>query len=131
MMRVDPRVFSTLVLASQSPRRRELLASLCIEIEVVPSRYREMDLPATSPSQLARAHARGKALEVHARRPADLVVGADTVVDVDGKALGKPRDRAEAAAMLRTLSGRTHRVHTAFAIAEGSDVIEDTATTEV
>ena len=127
----NPRVISTLVLASLSPRRRELLAGIGVGVDVVPSLYREMDLPGTSPLDLARAHARGKALDVHSRRPDAFVVGADTVVDLDGTALGKPRDPADAALILRALSGRTHLVHTAFAIADGGDVIERVSTTEV
>jgi len=125
------RVISALVLASQSPRRRELLTSLGVEIDVVPSLYRETDLPGTSPLELARTHARGKALEVRLRRPEAVVVGADTVVDVDGTALGKPGGPGEAASMLRTLSGRAHLVHTAFAVADGAELIEREATTEV
>lgn len=122
---------TTLVLASQSPRRRELLASLGVVVDVVPSRYQEMDESELPPIDLARTHARGKLRDVHDRRPEALVVAADTVVDLDGTSLGKPRDEAHAAAMLRSLAGRAHLVHTAFAIADGKDVIERTATTEV
>lgn len=125
------RCITSLVLASQSPRRRELLASLGVEIDVVVSEYQEVDEPGRTPLELARMHARGKVLDVRARRPDRLVVAADTVVDVDGTSLGKPIDQADAARMLRVLSGRAHRVHTAFAVADGTDVIERTATTEV
>ena len=125
------RCITSLVLASQSPRRRELLASLGVEIDVVVSEYQEVDEPGRTPLELARIHVRGKVLDVRLRRPDRLVVGADTVVDVDGTSLGKPQDPADAARMLRVLSGRTHLVHTAFAVADGTDVIERTATTEV
>lgn len=128
---MKPRVITTLVLASVSPRRRELLASLGVEVDVVPSRYHEMYMPDKPPTELARTHALGKLRDVHERHPDRMVVAADTVVDLDGTSLGKPRDGAEATAMLQSLSGRTHFVHTAFAVTVGSDVIERTGTTEV
>lgn len=128
---MDVRVVKTLVLASISPRRRELLASLGLTVDVVPSEYHEMDESELPPKELARTHALGKLRDVHLRRPEALVVAADTVVDLDGISLGKPRDAAHAAAMLRSLSGRTHLVHTAFAVADCNVVIERTATTEV
>jgi septum formation protein len=128
---MEPRAVTTLVLASASPRRRELLASLGVGVDVVPSDYREVDIPELPPLELARTHARGKLDDVRKRRPRDLVVAADTVVDLDGRSLGKPRDTCEAAATLRSLAGRRHLVHTAFAVADEQDVIERTATTEV
>ena len=129
---MKPRVVTTLVLASQSPRRRELLTSLGVDVDVDPSSYHEMNLPELPPIELARKHARGKLRDVLGRHPVGLVVAADTVVDLDGTSLGKPRDREQAAEMLRALSGRRHLVHTAFAAAiDGGDVIERTETTEV
>lgn len=89
------------------------------------------------PIELARSHAQGKALDVAARHPGALTVGADTVVDLDGAALGKPRDLDHARTMLRALSGRTHRVHTAFAVVApppwgwGLEPIERVSSTEV
>jgi septum formation protein len=101
-------------LASVSPRRRELLASLGLHVTVVPSAYDETPLPGLAPAELALVHARGKAAGA---APADrLVIAADTVVDVDGEALGKPADTAAARAMLARLAGRWHRVHTAFTL---------------
>ena len=105
---------TAVALASASPRRRELLASLGLHVRVVPSGYDETPLPHLTPVELALRHARGKAA---AAEPSDdLIVAGDTTVDVDGEALDKPRDVAEAAAMLRRLSGRWHVVHTAFAL---------------
>jgi septum formation protein len=101
-------------LASASPRRRELLASLGLRVTVIPSAYDEQPLPGIDPAATALRHARGKASG--ATPTEQLVVAADTVVDVDGEALGKPRDTGEARAMLRRLSGRWHVVHTAFAL---------------
>ncbi|MBV8601205.1 MAG: septum formation protein Maf [Candidatus Eremiobacteraeota bacterium] len=127
-----PRVITTLVLASRSPRRRELLASLGVAVDVVPSLYRENDLPGTPPLEIARTHARGKAADVSAReRGPGPVIAADTVVDLDGASLGKPRDAGDARTMLASLSGRPHLVHTAFAVADGSRLIEGDSTTEV
>lgn len=128
---MKPRVVKTLVLASISPRRRELLASLGVEVDVVPSDYNEVDMPELPPIELARTHARGKLRNVRERYPERLVVAADTVVDLDGAPLNKPRDAADASAMLQALAGRTHLVHTAFAVTVNGDVIERTGTTEV
>lgn len=123
----------SIVLASASPRRLELLSSLGLTIEVRPSAYEEPDEPSLTPLDLARKHAREKALEVRDRHRDEVVVAADTVVDIDGTALGKPADAAEAARMLGVLSGNEHRVHTAFAIAlpGRDDLIEESSTTRV
>jgi len=111
---------SRIVLASESPRRLELLRSLGFIVDVAASGYAEMPLPGVSPADLASYHAREKlraTLETHGR-PIDVpVLAADTVVDLDGRPLGKPRDLADAARMLESLSGREHVVHTAFALA--------------
>jgi septum formation protein len=104
----------SVALASASPRRRELLASLGLRVTVIPSAYDEKPLPGVAPLELALRHARGKAAGA---APADaLIVAADTVVDVDGTDLGKPADVADARAMLGRLAGRWHTVHTAFAL---------------
>ena len=101
-------------LASASPRRRELLASLGLRVTVVPSAYDETPLPGRTPVQLALEHARGKA--AGAAPASELIVAADTVVDVDGEAVGKPSGVDEARAMIRRLAGRWHVVHTAYAL---------------
>jgi septum formation protein len=85
-----------------------------LRVRVVPSGYDETPLPHLTPVELALRHARGKAAA--AERSDDLIVAADTTVDIDGEALGKPHDEAEARTMLRRLSGRWHVVHTAFAL---------------
>ncbi len=106
------------MLASASPRRLELLRSLHLDVRVEPSRYAEPDHPGLSPRELAIVHARHKCAEVAQRLGVrEPVVAADTVVDRDGVAYNKPRDAADARRMLRDLSGRSHVVHTAFAIA--------------
>jgi septum formation protein len=108
------RPLRNLALASASPRRRELLSSLGLHVTVVPTTYEENPLPGCAPRDVAAIHARGKAAGA---APADEpIVAADTVVDLDGTALGKPRDHAEARAMIEQLSGRDHLVHTAFTL---------------
>ena len=107
-----------IVLASASPRRLELLRSLGLHVDVVPSGYHEPDSPHLWPAELASAHAREKLSAAKSKIGASAVpvVSADTVVDVDGVALNKPAGPADAIRMLQTLSGREHRVHTAFAV---------------
>ncbi|HEY9180900.1 MAG TPA: Maf family protein [Candidatus Baltobacteraceae bacterium] len=108
-----------IVLASASPRRLELLRSLKFEIDVVPSNYEEPDHPNLMPRDLAIVHAQHKCRDVR-RTLGDknaFIIAADTVVDVDGVAYNKPADANDAQRMLRDLSGRTHIVHTAFALA--------------
>lgn len=108
-----------LLLASASPRRRELLHQLGIKFDVIPSRYEErMDL-ALSPVQLVEQHSLGKALDVQKNYPSELVLGADTVVVLDGAVLGKPTDTEDAVQMLQQLQGRWHVVHTGIALVEG------------
>lgn len=102
---------ATLILASASPRRRELLAKIVTRFEVVPSAFEEK-AEGLSAYETAAAFAEGKAREVFSRYPECVVLGADTVVLLDGKLLLKPRSFAEATQMLTALSGRTHSVFT-------------------
>jgi septum formation protein len=101
-----------LVLASASPRRRQLLRQAGIAFRVRASGIPETGLLGESPRACAERLAREKARAVLGRRPQDFVLGADTIVIVDGQILGKPRDAADAARMLRLLSDRTHKVTT-------------------
>jgi len=101
-----------LVLASASPRRQELLRNAGIPFVVQSTDIPEVPLPGEPPRVFAERMAREKALAVFRRRPNDFVLGADTIVVVDGEILGKPRDSADSARMLRLLSGRTHQVVT-------------------
>ncbi len=107
----------TLVLASASPRRSEILGALGFDFEVVPSRFDEGGLVGLSPRVHAAAAAEGKAAAVRRDRPGDWVLGADTVVAIDGQILGKPYDAGAAAGMLRRLAGRSHSVITAVHVA--------------
>jgi septum formation protein len=101
-----------LVLASASPRRQELLRNAGIAFIVEPTDVLEIAKPGELPSAFAERMAREKTEAVFRARPSDFVLGADTIVVVDGTILGKPRDSADAARMLRLLSGRTHQVTT-------------------
>ncbi len=103
-----------LLLASGSPRRRELLALTGLDFAVVPSRAEEVTLD--TPQATVMENARRKCADVRALRPEYPVLAADTVVCADGRILGKPADAADAARMLRLLSGRTHQVHTAVCL---------------
>jgi septum formation protein len=105
-----------LVLASASPRRRELLAGAGLVFEVVPSAVPEVQRTGESPAAFARRLAHDKASDVAARRPGCCVLGADTIVVVDDTTLGKPEDRNQAQWMLQQLSGRAHRVLTAVVL---------------
>jgi septum formation protein len=104
-----------IVLASASPRRLEILRSLRLIVKVLPSTYDEPEFPELTPRETAAAHARAKCTEVGSR-VGGVIVAADTVVDLDGTAYGKPNGAADARRTLRALSGRTHLVHTAFCV---------------
>ena len=105
------------ILASQSPRRRELLSLVGITHEVQPADIDETLLPGEQPKAHAERLARGKAETIAIRESDAVVIGSDTIVVVDGDVLGKPRDEGEAARMLERLSGRAHTVVTAVAVA--------------
>jgi septum formation protein len=109
-----------LVLASSSPRRRELLQQLGIPFEVVVADVTEHEDPETDPRVMVAHNAALKADWVASRHPDAVVLGADTTVFLDGKAINKPRDLDEARAMLRRLSGREHTVFTGIAVRRAS-----------
>jgi septum formation protein len=111
-----------LVLASSSPRRRELLTMIGIAHEVIPADLDESYLPGEMPLGHAERLARSKSEAVLRMCPDAIVIGADTIVVIDDEILGKPRDEAHAAAMLRQLSGRTHEVLTAVAVARAGRI---------
>ncbi len=117
--------FSQLILASASPRRKALLATAGLTFDVVESGIDETRLPSEDSCTYATRIAANKALHVSTLHPNALVLGADTVVDLDGEILLKPLDPADARRMLRALSGATHTVVTAFALARGGLVLEN------
>lgn len=114
-------VMPRLILASASPRRRELLARLGVPFAVEVAEVTEHEEASTDPRVMVAHNAALKADWVAARHPDALVLGADTTVFIDRHALNKPRDGAEARAMLRRLSGRTHTVFTGLAIRRARD----------
>ncbi len=105
-----------IVLASSSPRRRELLEDAGIEFEVVASPAEEVHDASIDPESLCEMNATLKAEAVAEQRPDATVIGADTLVFIDDMPLGKPADLVEARAMLRRLSGRVHRVCTGVCV---------------
>jgi len=116
-----------LVLASESPRRKQLLDMLGIPAEVRPSRVPEVRREGETPLAYTERLAREKATGV----PGELVLGADTTVVLDGDVLEKPRDPEDALAMLRRLQGRTHEVITAVALKAGRELFQETDVTAV
>lgn len=111
------------ILASGSPRRRELLSLIVKDFSVEVSDFDETAVAAKEPCQLVQKLAAGKCQTVACGHPAAVVIGSDTVVDCKGSVLGKPASRQEALEMLRRLSGSTHLVHTGVAIAVGGKVV--------
>lgn len=105
-----------LVLASTSPRRRELLALLGLSFNVCSPSFEEQPIAGLTPREQAGRFALEKARSVALVRPQDLILGSDTVIDADGRLLGKPLNLAEARAMLTSLAGRSHHVHSAVAL---------------
>ena len=122
-----------LVLASQSPRRRELLHQIGLDdFVVLPAQGEERMDPALSPAELVENLSRQKAAETAARcAPSDTVIAADTVVALDGRILGKPADTEDAARMLRLLSGRQHAVFTGVTVRRGDRILTECERTAV
>jgi septum formation protein len=110
-----------LILASASPRRRELLAQLGVTFEVVPAQVVEHEDPHSDPRAMVAHNAALKADWVAARHPEAFVLGADTTVFLDGVVLNKPADLDDARRMLRRLAGRTHTVFTGLALRRARD----------
>ena len=130
-MVADAAMNQRIVLASRSPRRIELLSRLGIKPEVVPADIDETPLAGESPVVYVERLARAKARAVQQRTNADVVLGADTTVDVNGIILGQPIDHDDMRRMLRMLSARTHRVHTAVAVIAHGQVASQVVTSLV
>ena len=122
----------TIILASASPRRQELLQQIGVPYEVVKSDAEEVLDAVEGPRALAVENARRKAVAVAKRYPGRVVLGADTVVFQDGNVYGKPKDAEDARAMLRSFAGRRHAVVTGVALVTKDGVCRtDAAETEV
>ena len=130
-LQLDNKVNDRLILASGSPRRRDMLRKVGLEFDVIPSPAEELHDELMPLDQLCEENARLKALAVAQDYPEATVIGADTLVYIDQTPLGKPRSKEEAAAMLMRLSGRTHQVCTGVCIARAGEVDSFHAITEV
>jgi len=122
---------TSILLASASPRRRELLSLLGLPFSVVVADVNETDGDGESPQAMVQRLSRAKALAVTTRHPHVLVIAADTTVALDGQSLGKPADDAEATAMLRALRGRLHQVYSGLTVAQGDQALTDLADSDV
>lgn len=120
------------ILASQSPRRKELLTAMGVDFEAIPSDFEEHLDDARDPALVARELALGKAMAVAEKYPDAYVIGSDTIVTINGRQLEKPVDEADAKAMLRELSGKPNYVTTGLAVVNLSRNVrllnDDTAT---
>ena len=122
-----------IILASQSPRRRQLLEQMGITDFVICPAKGEEDMGAQlPPDRLSEALALAKAREVAAQAgPEDIMIAADTIVTLDHQVLGKPHSREEAVSMLETLSGRHHVVYTGLAVLRGGETVSDHEASQV
>lgn len=119
-----------MILASASPRRRELLEQVGYTFKVVPSTVEE-EMEHGTPKEIVKHNALSKATDVACLHRDDIVIGADTIVVVDGQIFGKPKDAADACDMLLRLSGRTHQVMTGIAVVQGKRIHNDVVVTDV
>lgn len=122
-----------LILASGSPRRRELLDKFGIDYEILPAQGEESAPPELTPGERVKALAAQKAEETAHRvnDPTAVILAADTLVELDGEVLGKPGAGERARAMLRALSGREHRVWSGVCIREGERILAESECTAV
>ncbi|HHV72410.1 MAG TPA: septum formation inhibitor Maf [Clostridia bacterium] len=120
-----------LILASGSPRRKELLARLGLEFEVVVSTFDEHLVEGRSPIEQAQHLALAKATALVDDYPEDVIIAADTIVVLDGVILGKPINKEDARKMLRLLSGKKHQVITGFAVIQGARKVVGAEQTDV
>ena len=121
-----------IILASQSPRRKELLERMGLSgFEIIPTQGDESCPPGCTPAEMVEELSRRKCAEIAASHPDALVIAADTVVAIDDKILGKPHGREQAVGMLRLLSGREHRVYTGLTVTYGGETVTEHEITAV
>jgi septum formation protein len=116
------------ILASQSPRRKELLTQMGVDFIVIPSNFDEYLDDDRTPEEVAIELALGKAMAIAERYPDDIVIGSDTIVTIDGQQLAKAADDKEAKQMLKLLSGKPNKVTTSLAVIKLADNIKFTGT---
>lgn len=116
------------ILASTSPRRRELLGLLGVRFEIRDPAFEERVASDLSAQDLAKSFSLGKAYSVATSDPEAVVIGSDTLIEFDGGVLGKPRDLVDAAHMLKRMAGCQHAVHTAVTIVRGAVGLAETVT---
>lgn len=128
-----PELKPKIILASQSPRRRYLLERAGLRFSVIPSRFEESSISTSPAEDYVRRLATAKAQDIARKYPESWVIGADTVVVVENRVLGKPASTAEARDMLLRLSGRTHHVLTGFCVCHlaGTRLFAETVRTDV
>jgi len=124
---------SRLILASKSPRRRKLLEQAGLTFSVIPSDFDESTVAVSTPESYVISLAESKALDISQKHPAAWIIGADTIVLIDGKILGKPASINEARDMLQRLSDRTHQVLTGYCICckKKNRIFSETVKTDV
>lgn len=120
-----------LILASNSPRRKDILTELGVDFVAAPSNIDEIDDPNLSPAQNAEKLAREKAEAVAPNHPDTWVLGVDTLVVVNNQIIGKPKDAADAERILRSLSGGTHDVISGIALIKGDQKFVESETTHL
>ena len=115
---------NNVILASSSPRRKEILADMGVKYEVIPANIDESEIKSRFPFLLVEKLAKAKAEHIACEHRSDTVIAADTIVVLDGKVYGKPHDRARAFEMIKSLNGRTHVVYTGVCVmCEGKKVV--------
>jgi septum formation protein len=114
------------ILASISPRRQELLRSVGLKFKIIPAHVNEEYLEGETPREHVRRLSQDKAMAIARKNPSALVLGADTIVVIDGLILGKPKNKKQAREMLERLSGREHEVFTGFTIAHDATKVYKT-----
>ena len=120
-----------LILASKSPRRKELLSLITSDFDIIPAVGEENADKALPPEKFVQVLAEEKAKEVHSSHPDDIIIGSDTVVAAEGEILGKPKDGDDAFRMLKLLSGTRHSVFTGVAVIKNGKIHSFTEETKV
>lgn len=123
---MNKKQYHPIILASSSPRRKELLAGLGLEFTVIPSDVSEEIEETYSPEEIVKELAHRKAEAVARQVDQGLIIGSDTIVVLDGEVLGKPRDKAEAFSMLTRLQGREHEVFSGLSIIDAKTYAYET-----